>query len=107
MKEAQKETYYKDPINTVRSFMPTAFLPHTPIPIPPNLRKRLEEAFAGKDLPDDMLMLVAYVEQLRLVNALGYHIRLPEMLSNFLEYSQSHRSINFHDPEVQQAIRGG
>lgn len=105
-KSVQRETYYKDPINTVRSFMPVANLPHTPIAIPSTLRKILEHNFMA-GLPDDILLLVAYVEQLRLINSLGYHIELPKLLDNLLALSQEYRQINFHDPLVQQQIREG
>lgn len=98
-----REVYYKDDINSIRSFMGLN-CPEYPTAIPDRL-KTLLISHHKPELPDDMIILLHYIEALQLINLTGYHTSIPKMMTNLYELSQSMRTLDLTDPETQAALR--
>ncbi len=107
-KSKQYETYYKDPINSVRSFLPVDKIAHSPISIPKGLKAHLITHLGRpSNFPDDITILEYYVQVMKIVNVLGYHEEINSLLTNLLTLSQEMRVIPMEDPKIQYFLRHG
>ena len=100
------EVYHRDDINSIRSFMGKNTLSEFPRDLPPRLGDMLIQR-AGIDAPDGILIMLNYVEALRLINAAGYHLEIPIMMSRLYDLSQEYRNLDFTDPKIQRFILTG